>query len=62
MIERPNNLTYVFGGHKWVGKPEAVEAIRDSSEIQTAIIEELRRRDLASEWEAGEEDLTPTID
>lgn len=52
VIEHPNNLTYAFGDKKWSGKPATVEAIRDSNELQSAILTELRRRDMAGEFRA----------
>jgi hypothetical protein len=47
VIERPNNTTYVFKERKWVGKPAMLEALRTDSDLQIAILKELKARDIA---------------
>lgn len=49
IIEKPNNLTYRFGGKDWRGKPAMLEALKADPELQKAILTELRRRDMAHE-------------
>lgn len=45
LIHRPNNTSYEYNGAKWVGKPAALEAIKNSQELQQAIVLELIERD-----------------
>jgi hypothetical protein len=45
VIERPNNLTYVFGNNKWTGKPATLEALEGSPELCDAIVKEVFKRD-----------------
>jgi RecA/RadA recombinase len=47
IIERPNNLSYVYGDKKWSGKPAMVQALIEDPDLQKSIIAELKRRDLA---------------
>lgn len=47
IITKPNQLSYEFNGMSWKGKDNCIEAIRDSVELQNAIITELKARDLA---------------
>ena len=46
IINKPNNLTYEFGGQKWTGKPAMLAALKDPK-LQEAVMAELRRRDMA---------------
>lgn len=41
VIERPNNTAYIFGDNKWVGKESFIEALKNNSELQNAIIGKL---------------------
>jgi RecA/RadA recombinase len=45
VIERPNQLTYAFGGQQWKGKEAMVNAIRDYPDLYKNILKELRKRD-----------------
>lgn len=56
IIARPNQKVYTFDGVKWNGIKEAVTAIRDSTELQSKIIRELRRQDIEKDYPA----LAPT--
>lgn len=48
VIEQVNNLTYAFGDRKWSGgKPAILQALREDGDLRGAILEELKRRDLA---------------
>jgi hypothetical protein len=44
IITREGN-SYLFGGKKWVGKETMIVALRDSTELQSAIVKELKRAD-----------------
>jgi RecA/RadA recombinase len=57
VIERPNNLTYVFRDKKWSGKAAMVEALREDTDLRKEIICELKTRDIAGMLGA---DLTGT--
>lgn len=46
VIEKPNQLNYEFGGRKWAGKATMLQALKDDAELRSAILAELRRRDL----------------
>jgi hypothetical protein len=46
IIERPNNTSYIFKDQKWVGKETMISALKDSTELQGAILKELQDRDL----------------
>jgi RecA/RadA recombinase len=52
LVNRPNNLVWEFGGEKWNGKDSFIKALKTRPELCDAIIEELKRRDLAGEYEA----------
>ena len=45
VIERPNNLTYMFGDKKWAGKPAFLEALKNDPALCDAIVAEVFRRD-----------------
>lgn len=47
VIEKPTNLKYAFGNREWVGKPATLEALKNDPQLQSDILAELRRRDLA---------------
>jgi RecA/RadA recombinase len=51
VINHPNNMSYEFGGNKWVGKPEMLKALKGDSELYNAVLKELRSRDLAGHFE-----------
>ena len=62
VIERPNQLTYMFGDRKWAGKAAMLQALRDDADLRDAIVKELRRRDLEGMFGNGpdvEEAATP---
>jgi RecA/RadA recombinase len=52
IVSRPNNLVWEFGGEKWNGKDKFIEALKTRPELCEAIVAELKRRDLAGEYEA----------
>jgi RecA/RadA recombinase len=47
LIERPNNLSYVFRERRWTGKPAILDALAREPELQKEIMNEVRRLDLA---------------
>jgi hypothetical protein len=47
IIEKPTNLKYAFGNKEWVGKPAMLEALKNDTALQQAILTELKRRDMA---------------
>ena len=49
VIQKPNNLSYAFGGAKWTGKPAFLEALRGDPKLCADIVAEIRRRDAAGE-------------
>lgn len=55
IIERPNNLTYVFNGVKYPGKPSMLEALKGDPELCKTILNELRRRDRSHDLKAAPE-------
>ena len=61
IIERPNQVTYEFGGHKWSGKATTIQAIRDDSDLRRAIIDELRKRDIAGMFGNGPEETEASV-
>lgn len=46
VIVRPNNKVYAFGDRQWNGKPAMLEALKSDTDLQKAVLTELRRRDL----------------
>ncbi len=54
VIERPNNLRYIFGGESYTGKPAMLEAIRTSPALQAAITDEVFRRDREGAFDAAD--------
>lgn len=46
VIEKPNNLTYVFGEQKWTGKPACLEALRQDPRLCDLILAEVYKRDV----------------
>lgn len=55
VIERPNNVKYAFGGKEWHGKPAFLKALQDDSDLQNAILGELRARDVAGMFKDGDQ-------
>jgi RecA/RadA recombinase len=47
IIEKPNNVMYAFNGVEWKGKEAMANAIRDDRALYDAILQELKRRDMA---------------
>lgn len=54
VIERPNNLTYVFGDKKWTGQPATLEAIKNDQALQNAIMEEVFKQDKLGKFQADD--------
>ncbi len=52
VIERPNNMTYMLGDQKWVGKPNMLAAIKDNAVLQQTILSEVKRRDNEGAFDA----------
>jgi RecA/RadA recombinase len=46
LIQKPNNMTYLYKNQKWVGQSTALKAIESSPEIYNEILRELRRMDV----------------
>jgi hypothetical protein len=46
VITKPNQMSFEFGGEKWVGKPAILSAIQDDSALAQAILKECMRLDL----------------
>lgn len=47
IIEKVNNVTYRFGGKEFRGKPSLLENLKADVAMQEAVLQELRKRDLA---------------
>lgn len=47
IIDKPTSMKYAFGGKEWVGKAAMLEALKNDPQLQTAILTELRRRDIS---------------
>lgn len=45
VIDRPNNVHYLFGGEKYIGRPAMLEAIKNNPQLSNAIVDEVFRRD-----------------
>jgi len=52
IIERPNLTTYRFGDAEWRGKEKVWEALRESPDLQQAIVDELFERDHKGSYDA----------
>ena len=61
VIERPNQLTYVFGDRKYAGKETCLQALRDDPDFRNAVVAELRRRDVAGMFGDETEEPEPII-
>ncbi len=59
IIEKPNNLSYEFGGKKWAGKPAFLQALREDRDLRDAIIGEIKKRDIAGLY--AKEDLAAAV-
>lgn len=46
----PNNRTYIFGEKQWTSKDACLTAIKEDTELQKAIITELKKQDLAGKY------------
>src|SRR5712664_118610 len=46
IIQRPNNLAHVFEDKKWNGKPAMLSALKETPELQRAILKKLREQDM----------------
>ena len=56
IIERVNNLTYAYGDRKWTGKPAILEALRTDTDLQKAILSDLRKKEASGAF--AKEDQT----
>jgi len=54
VIERPNNLSYVYKGTKWTGKPAMLEALKSDKALAATIMEEIYARDKAGAFAADD--------
>lgn len=52
VLERPNNMTYVFGDRKFVGVQNILTALKDEPELAKAILFEVYKRDSAGHFAA----------
>lgn len=50
IIVRPNTTMYEFGGHEWKGKPAMLQALKEDADLQKAILQELKKRDIAGDY------------
>jgi len=56
IIERVNNMTYAFKDKKWTGKQSVLEAIRTDTDLQKAILSELKQREASGAFAAEDVD------
>jgi RecA/RadA recombinase len=47
IITKPNNVMHEFGGRSWKGKEAMIQALKEDTQLQKAILQELKARDLA---------------
>ena len=47
VIQRPTNTTYMYKDRKWVGKGAMIEALRADTDLQMAIVREMKELDIA---------------
>jgi RecA/RadA recombinase len=52
VIDCPSQGWYEFGGKKWHGAKDMLKALEESPDLQTAIIKELKARDLRGDYRA----------
>jgi RecA/RadA recombinase len=62
VIERPNNLTYMFGDKKWTGKPALLEAIKNDKTLQDTIMNEVFSRDKLGKFQADDDKAAAELD
>jgi hypothetical protein len=60
IIQKPNNVTYQYGGKDYRGKGAMLEAIKNDPKMQEEILTELRRRDQHNELGTGA--MSPPVD
>ena len=46
IIEKPNNVSYVYNGKKWAGLANMLNELRDNKEMAEEIVKEIMKRDL----------------
>jgi RecA/RadA recombinase len=46
IVERPNNVTYVFGEYKWRGFEDFANAIKNDPALSEALIEKIKQQDI----------------
>ena len=47
IIDRPNNMTYVYGGKKWVGYANFEEALKQDPDMQAELIKKIQENDIS---------------
>lgn len=52
VIARPGGAWLEFGGKKWNGKKDMLQALQDAPDMQAAIVKQLKERDLRGEYTA----------
>lgn len=50
IFSRPNNRTYTYKDKKWSSYAEALQAVKNSPDLQAEIIKELRRQDIEKDF------------
>lgn len=46
VIQRPNNMTYMFGEKKWNGKQAMLDALKDDGSLREAVLKQVRMQDV----------------
>jgi hypothetical protein len=62
VIERPNNLTYLFGDKKWTGKPAFLEAVKTDKALYDAILSEIYSQDKQGKFQAEDDKAAAELD
>ncbi len=59
IFETPNNMTYVLGDRKWVGKPAVLASLKEEPELCEQVISEIKRRDNAGAYDKEDSEESP---
>jgi len=62
ILERPNNLTYVFGERKWAGKPSLLDAIKNDQTLQEELMNEIFSQDKQGKFQADDDKAAAELD
>lgn len=46
VVEKPNNMTYMFDGKKWTGRDNLIQAVKESHELQHKLLDAIKAADI----------------